>query len=65
MQFTTAQSVGRTVASNTRGPRFESSRRQILYYLPLRQNCIETIKIKRNAKYMKVMSLANDEKVDI
>ena len=38
-------SVDRTVASDTRGPRFESSHRQILYYL-FTGSCIEKTKIK-------------------
>ena len=41
-------SVGRVVASNTIGPRFESSHRQNLYVEHLfTGNCIEKIKIKK------------------
>ena len=44
-------SVGRAVASDTRGPRFESSHRQkiiFLYYtFVYRQLCIENTKIKK------------------
>ena len=39
-------SVGRAVASDTRGLQFESSHRQILYYL-YTVNCIGKVKIKK------------------
>ena len=39
-------SVGRAVASNTRGPQFKSSLRQTLYHL-LTVNCIEKTKINK------------------
>ena len=39
-------SVGRAVAFDTRGPQFESSHRQTLYYL-YTVNCIEKTKIKK------------------
>ena len=37
-------SVGRAVASNTRGPRFESNHQQMLYLILLTVNCIEKTK---------------------
>ena len=40
-------SVGRAVASDTRGPRFESSHRQNLYWTLFTVNCIEKTKIKK------------------
>ena len=38
--------VDRAVSSNTRGPRFESSHRQNLYWTLFSVNCIEKTKIK-------------------
>ena len=46
-------SVGRVVASDTRGPRFKSGHQQTLHYL-YTVNCIEKTKIK---KKMPVMAL--------
>ena len=40
-------SVGRAVASNTRGPRFESSHRQNLYWTLFTVSCQEKTKIKK------------------
>ena len=40
-------SVGRAVASDTRGPRFESFHLQNLYVTLLTVNCIEKKKIKK------------------
>ena len=40
-------SVGRAVASDNTGPRFESSHKQSLYYL-YSVNCIEKTKIDEN-----------------
>ena len=39
--------IGRAVAFNTRGPRFESSHRQNLYCTFFTINCIEKTKIKK------------------
>ena len=44
-------SVGRAVASDTRGPWFESNHPQTLYYL-YTVNCIEKIKIKKKRPWM-------------
>ena len=40
-------SVGRAVVSNTRGPRFEYSHRQILNWTLFTVNCIEKTKLKK------------------
>ena len=42
-------SVGRAVASDTRGLQFESSHRQILYYL-YTVNCIEIRKLRKRCR---------------
>ena len=45
-------SVGKTVASDTRGLRFESSHRQNLYWTLFTDNCIEKTKIKKKRPWM-------------
>ena len=45
-------SVGRAVASDTRGPRFEFSHWQILYWTLFTVNCIEKTKIKKKEARM-------------
>ena len=50
--------VGRTVASNTRGPRIASSHQQILYWTLFAVNCIDKTNIKKkeagNGQFLKL-----------
>ena len=56
-------SVGREVASDSRGPRFESSHRQTLFYL-YTVNCIEKTKIKEKRPGMALRSASNLENLN-
>ena len=51
-------SVGRVVASDTRGPRFESAHQKTFYYLSS-VNCIEKTNIKKKGPGMGHLKIQN------